>query len=236
MTTTTKNTKSANSGRKSRKVAAISAGIVVIGLGATYTLATWNDSEWVWGGADGDPGVGTSSFNVQQDASSPYVDPGTFGDFETNPGDELMFSAGALELSPGDSVYAPVALRTEAGSVAGDVTLQGAVAASGITVNDDDNYLWDAVRVSVYTADGNTPPGTCDEDFDGSDWGAALISDVALGTVASSAQFLDANAGSTQHYCFQITLPETPTGDFTDVNDLQGLTIAPAWEFAAVSD
>src|SRR5690625_6765469 len=235
MTTTTKNTKSANSGRKSRKVAAIAAGIVVIGLGATYTLATWNDSEWVWGGAGGDPGVGTSSFNVQQDASAPYAVTGYLGNFEANPGDVLTFSAGALELSPGDSVYAPVALRTEAGSEAGDVILQGAVAASGITVNDDDNYLWNAVRVSVYTAGGTTPPGTCDADFDVSDWGAALVSDVALGTVASSAQSLAANAGSTQHYCFQISLPETPTGDFTDVNDLQGLTIAPAWEFAAES-
>lgn len=225
---------SAPKSRNGRKVAAISAGVLVAGLAATYTLASWNDSEWIWGGADGDPGVGTGVFNVQQDASSPFAD--TFADFETNPGDELTFSTGALELSPGDSIYAPVALRTETDSVAGDITLQGAVAADGISVDDTDDYLWDAIEVTVYTADDATPPGTCDDDFDAADWGTALINAASLNTDATSNQHLDANAGSTQHYCFELTLPETPTGDFTDVNELQGRTIAPAWEFAAESN
>src|SRR5699024_10149752 len=180
------------------------------------------------------PALRSVSSNLQQHAPSPYAD--TSADFEPNPGDELTSSPGALELSPGDSIYAPVALRTETDSVAGDITLQGAVAADGISVDDTDDYLWDAIEVTVYTADDATPPGTCDDDFDASDWGTALINAASLNTDATSNQHLDANAGSTQHYCFELTLPETPTGDFTDVNELQGRTIAPAWEFAAESN
>ena len=89
-----------------RKIAAIAAGALVVGVGATYTLATWNDSEWVWGGANNTPGVGTGEFEVQQNATSPFSDTGAdWADRETNPGGGLTFSAGALSLSPGDTIY-----------------------------------------------------------------------------------------------------------------------------------
>ena len=97
---------------RTRRTAAIAAGALCrcpVGLGANTHSRLWNDSEWVWGGADGDPNVGTSKFNVQQNTSVPYV--GTsWGDFDVNPGDELTFTAGALTLSPSDTIYAPVAL------------------------------------------------------------------------------------------------------------------------------
>lgn len=214
--------------RNTRKFAAIGAGILVVGLGATYTLASWNDSEWVWGGADGDPNVGTSEFNVQQNTTSPFV--GTaWADFETNPGDELTFTAGSLTLSPSDTIYAPVALRTAAGSVAANVELQGAVAATGITVDDADNDLWGAIRATVYTATGAAPPAACTAAGVGNAGWTAVVTNAPLGTVASGEQELSADAGSTQHYCFALTLPAGSP------DSLQGRTIAPAWEFAATS-
>lgn len=215
--------------RRTRKIAAIAAGTLVVGVGATYTLATWTDSEWVWGGAAGDaPGIGTSIFEVQQDTSSPFTGPGSFADFETNPGDVLVFSTGALALSPGDTVYAPVALRTTTASSAGNVELQGAVNATGIDFQDDDEELWDAVRVTVHTATGDTPPSACAPDFDAAGWGT-IVSGAELATVADSGQGLEAAAASTQHYCFALTLPAGSS------SDLQGRTIAPAWEFASES-
>lgn len=217
-----------NRGRN-RKIVAIAAGLLVIGVGATYTLASWNDSEWVWGGASGDAGIGTSTFEVQQDASAPFTAPGTWADFETNPGDELTFSIGALALSPGSTVYAPVALRTTADSVAGTVTLRGAVAASGVAVDDASGLLWDAVRVTVYTATGATPPNACAPGLDTAEWGTPLLSNATLGTAASTTQSLAAAAGSTQHYCVALTLPAGSP------DTLQGRTIAPAWEFASES-
>jgi len=223
-------TEKETSSRRSRKIAAIAAGALVVGVGATYTLASWNDSEWVWGGVNDGPGIGTSTFEVQQDTTSPFVSPGTFADFETNPGDELTFTTGALQLTPADTVYAPVALRTTSSSEAGDVTLQGAVAADGVTVNDASSLLWNAIRVSVYTATGATPPAECSSTgVENAGWDALLV-DQPLGTAASTEQSLAASAGSIQHYCFAVTLPSGSS------DTLQGRTIAPAWEFRSVSD
>ncbi len=221
--------RSRSSSGKTRKIAAIAAGLLVVGVGATYTLASWNDSEWVWGGASGDPGIGTSTFKVQQDASSPFTAPGTWADFATNPGDELTFSTGALALSPGATVYAPVALRTTLASVGGTVTLRGAVPAAGIVVDDTGGDLWSAVRVTVYTATGATPPNACAPGLDTAEWGTPLLTSSTLGTAASTTQSLTAAAGSIQHYCFALTLPAGSP------DTLQGRTIAPAWEFASES-
>lgn len=213
--------------RKMRKIAAVAAGALVVGVGASFTLASWTDSEWVSGSVDGEtPGVGTSDFEVQQNTSSPYADAG-WTDEEENPGGALMFSAGALTLTPGDSIYAPVALQTTDESVAATVALQGAVASTGITIEDPDGALWAAIDVDVYTAAGDTPPACTPADFDAAAWTAILTG--GLDDAATASQDLDAAAGSTQHYCFVLSLPD----DAAD--DLQGRTIAPAWEFASES-
>ncbi|GAB3596298.1 SipW-dependent-type signal peptide-containing protein [Microbacterium tumbae] len=213
-------------GRK-RKIAAVAVGLLVVGVGATYTLASWNDSEWVWGGVDGDPGLGTSAFEVLQN-TDPDVDEAAWVNEEANPGGELLFSPGALALTPGDTVYAPVALQTDEVSLGATVELQGAVAAADATIDDEDGDLFAAVRVSVYTAAGAAAPTACEADFVATGW-TQIVTDAALGTVASATQSLAADAGSTQHYCFAITLP---TGS---PDTLQGRTIAPAWEFASES-
>ena len=50
-----------------RKVMAVAAAGLVLGVGASVTLAAWTDTEWVFGGnGAGGPGVGTSTFEVQQ--------------------------------------------------------------------------------------------------------------------------------------------------------------------------
>ncbi|WP_031289490.1 MULTISPECIES: hypothetical protein [Leucobacter] len=226
--------------RRTRKIAAIAAGALVVGLGATYTLATWNDSEWVWGGADGVPGVGTDTFEVQQNTTSPFTDaPADWADRETNPGGGLTFTAGAISLSPGDTVYAPVALRTTAESSSATVTLREAVPAAGVTAVDEDQDLWKSIRVTVYTETRTTPaaPTNACDAANASAWGVPLISDVPLDTAAPATQTVDAEAGSTQHYCFALHLPTTlqPGVAVTALDDLQGRTIAPAWEFRSIS-
>lgn len=226
-------TTTSNSSRTKRKIAAIAAGALVVGLGATYTLASWNDSEWVWGGVDGtdDPGVGTSDFNVQQNTTTPY-DTAGWTDEASNPGGALTFTAGALSLTPGDTIYAPVALRTEPGSDPAETTLQAAVAADGVTVEDTGDALWDAIEVSVYTEDAaadTAATNTCDAANIGA-WGTALAGISSLDDTAGAAQSLADDAQSTQHYCFELTLPETAG------SELQGRTIAPAWEFASESN
>lgn len=219
------------SSHRTRKIAAIAAGLLVVGVGATYTLASWTDSEWVWGGAGNGEAIGTSSFNVQQNTTAPFNNDGLWTDEETNSGGELNFSLDALSLVPGDSVYAPVALRTEADSDAAIVTLQAAGDAAGSeSENLTNEALWNAIRVSVYTQEGTAPSPACAAGIESDANWEQIVTDAVLATEASAQQNLLENSGSVQHYCFVLTLP---TGSS---NDLQGMTIAPAWEFKADSN
>lgn len=217
---------------RARKIIALSAAGTVLAVGGITTLAAWNDSEWVWGGASsgGDP-IGSSEFNVQQNreqaptAASPWTDHGSMTDAGL-----MVFSPDAMALTPGDTAYAPVALRTTATSIAGEVTLQGAVDNTNVTTNDPDNLLWDAVRYSVKVTEDATE---CSAE-NWADFGEAVVTGATLATGADDAQVLAAEAGNIQYYCFQIELPGDAGGE--DQNSLQGRTIAPAWEFAATSN
>lgn len=208
------------------------AGGAVLGLGATVTLAAWTDTEWVFAGnaAGNGPGLGTSVFEVEQNTTKPYTE-ASFTQNETNPGGAVTFGVAALTLTPGDAVYAPVALRTVAGSIAGTVTLQPAVAATGITVTDADQALYNALTVRVAVSATTT---TCDA---AAFTAGTIIANGPLSTTGASAgQALSAAGGNVQHYCFEITLPATPTlPGGTPLSALQGRTAAPAWNFSAVS-
>jgi len=224
---------------KRNKIMAIVAGGAILGVGGAFTLAAWTDTEWVFAGdgADG-PGVATGIFEVQQDASQPFDATGpTFADFETNPGDELTFGPGALVLVPGDVVYAPVALRSTADSVAGTLQLNAAVAATGITADDANNYLWDSLGLAVgydIEVSGNQPPNCDAAGF--ASYTELTLTGTGLGaTPATATQPLSAASADIAHYCFQITMPETLPGPLPLINDLQGLSVAPAWLFDATS-
>jgi predicted ribosomally synthesized peptide with SipW-like signal peptide len=230
---------------KRQKTMAVLAAGLVLGLGATVTLAVWNDSEFVTGGVDntGDgipdiPGVGTSVFEVQQNVSSPYVD-GAFANRETNPGGALTFTAGALALTPGDVVYAPVSLTTTGTSVAAtSLALAGSVPATGIATTDPDDLLYDTLglRVVVRTSADAAIPADCDEDafLAGATFvvGTATVPadlDTAGATTAAAAPGLSAAGGNKLDYCFEIAMPEGAP------STLQGRTVAPAWQFIATS-
>ncbi|PZF53289.1 acyl-CoA dehydrogenase [Curtobacterium sp. MCSS17_008] len=222
---------SAPASRRTKIFALVAGGALVVG-GVGYTLASWTDTEWVFGGnGDDGAGVGTSTFEVEQNVTgAPYT--AGWAQSETNPGQAMTFTAEALALSPGDATYAAVALRTVAGSVAGDVRLASAVPADGVTAADADDVLWDALQVRVAVTATTT---TCDAAAFADP--ASVIADGALATTgASVAQTLAANSASTQAYCFEVSLPPNPTLPAgTTVDQLQGRTAAPAWEFAAES-
>lgn len=218
--------------RRSSKFKAMLAGGAVLGLGATVTLAAWTDTEWVFAGnaAGNGPGLGTSVFEVEQNTTNPYTE-ASFVQNETNPGGAVQFGVSALTLTPGDAVYAPVALRTIAGSIAGTVTLQPAVPATGITVTDANQALFNALTVRVAVS---TTTTTCNA---AAFTAGTIIANGPLATTGASAgQALTAASGNVQHYCFEITLPANPTlPGGTPLSALQGRTAAPAWNFSAVS-
>ncbi|MBI9115646.1 SipW-dependent-type signal peptide-containing protein [Sanguibacter suaedae] len=224
---------------RSPKLKALLAGGAVLGLGATVTLAAWTDTEWVFGGnAAGDgPGIGTSVFEVEQNVDAPFTEAG-FTQAEANPGQAMTFGLSALSLTPGDSVYAPVALRTIDDSIAGTLSLDPAVPADGIAVTDADQALWGALdlRVAVLEGDGTTT-FTCDATtFTGA--AVTIVADGPLATAgASDVVELDADSGNTAYFCFEITLPDAPTlPTGFPLAELQGRSAAPAWNFPSVSE
>ncbi|WP_066039658.1 SipW-dependent-type signal peptide-containing protein [Herbiconiux solani] len=230
-----------NSGGKGgtrRKVFALAAAGAVLGIGATATLAAWTDSEWVFGGdGAGGPGIGTSTFEVQQNTVAPFNVPTDFVSEDTNPGGEITFGLDALDISPGDAVYSAMSLRTTATSLAGTVELQPAVPAAGIAVTDPDELLFDALEVRVATS--ATPIAVCDATaFSGAPGAPTVIADGPLGTTGGTAtQALAAAAGGIQYYCFEVSLPDpfVPATGFT-ADDYMGLTAAPAWNFEGEAD
>lgn len=230
------------SATRRRKVTALLVAGLVAGVGVTSTLAVWNDSEWISGGVDnnGDglpdvPGVGTSTFEVQQNTSAPFVTT-AWADREANPGGALTFTTGALSLSPGAATYAPVSLRTSPSSIAAQsVALRGAVASTGITVNDTGGALFSALQLRVVvapTASAATPAACSAAAFTA---GATYVVGTAttpatLNAAGTATQTLTAAAGNKQDYCFEVSLP---TGA---PSTLQGRTVAPAWEFFGTSN
>ena len=90
--------------RRSRMIRAILAGGLVLGVGAAVTLAAWNDSEYVTGTFT------AGTFNLQGSTT----DGTTFTDHPVGSPGTLTFTVAPLLLSPGDTVYAPFAVRLAA--------------------------------------------------------------------------------------------------------------------------
>lgn len=226
-----------------RRILALLAGGIALAVGGTMTLASWNDIEWVFaGGAAGDdPGVVTSEFVVYQNTQSPADGQGMTGWVERpdNPGDSLQFAplsgTGSLQaLTPGETFYAPVALKTSEGSIAGTVDLQGAVPAAGIAAVDAGGLLWDNLRVRVvlHDLDSTAAAPACNAAAFSS--GTVIVGAggaTTLGTAGVPGQALAAGGERTHYYCFELSLPDNAT-----TQTLQGRAVSPAWEFESTSD
>lgn len=214
------------------KIFAILAGGLVLGVGGTATLAAWVDNEWVYGGTGGDdPGVGTSTFIVEQDATSPFVNPGDWDNFPTSPGDSLTFGPGnPLAIAPDDPpVYAPVALHTTTASISGDVQLQPATNVGG---TDAGGALFAALhlRVGWVEVDDTGIPPVCNATTMGDDTYAIIADGTGLATAASGPQAIQGAGAANLHYCFEIYLADGAP------STLMGRTVAPAWQFISTSN
>lgn len=91
---------------RSRKLRAVLAGGLVLGVGAAVTLAAWNDSEFATGV------FGSGTFNLEGSTTSAtdgYLDHESSGAAA-----ELEFSVPVDNLSPGDVVAAPLWVRLDA--------------------------------------------------------------------------------------------------------------------------
>jgi predicted ribosomally synthesized peptide with SipW-like signal peptide len=210
--------------RSRNKALAIAAGGIVLAAGITVpSLAAWTDIEWVTGGAGNDAGVTASTFEVEQFAAGDA----DWGHYETEAGANVVdFSAQAAALSPGDTVYGYVRLRTVAGSLGGSLTLAADTAVVADTLSA-------ALRYGARVMDDTTGCTAAAYATTGTELqavGSALSA--SSGSTFSLAAAADASTpGTEQVVCFALTFPSA----FADDTALQGDTVAPVWHFDAVS-
>lgn len=210
------------------RVFALLSGGLVLGLGATATLATWSDNEWVFGGVDGaTPGIGTSTFEVEQSRTLANT---AWDQFEVANGGLLTLDSKALALTPGDSTYTHVSLRSTAASVAGRINLLAATTA-GTPQPVSDTGLWAALRLRVVVTTGASPTCSSTSFSSGAVYAVGSFAAPALmtATPATLDSSLTAAAGNQQNYCFEITLPAG------SADTLQGKKVTPAWQFHSES-
>lgn len=188
------------------RVRALLAGALVLGVGATLTLASWTDQEYAQGS------FATSTFAIEGAAD------GTFGDHSATPA-PLLFTATAAAMSPGSITYSRFVVRTTAAT-----TVAGTVQMSGATVGG--NGLGDYLTYGVRTI---AAGGACESTTYAS--GVLVIADGSVLTGGSSTvQALPAAGSASVTYCFAIKLPvDTP-------NSMQGKNATATWTFTGTSN
>ena len=189
-----------------RKVAAVLAGGLVLGVGTMATLASWNDSEFA-----------SATFTAGQFKLEGAVDSlgATFSDHSSVAG-ALAFSAPVTNLTPNDVVAAPFAVRLAAGTTnAAKIKVSG-VTTTGVVSNLTYTVLKTATPGcnTATTGTAVVPAGTAVTAFTG-----AIDVDLAKGVDT-------ATAGAPAYLCFKVTagagLTQSQTGTVTF--QLQGVS------------
>ncbi|WP_324014092.1 SipW-dependent-type signal peptide-containing protein [Microbacterium sp. JZ37] len=191
-----------------RRLRAVLAGGVVLGIGAAATLAAWNDTEHttatLTAGTFGIVGATNgTTFTEHASAGAAAV---------------LNFQVAPTAMTPGTTTYALFSVRTVNPSVAGSVLL---TATDSNATTGLGQYLTYGVRT--------VPAAQCDATTFGASTATVILSGSPLGADAASSQSLSANGASTVNYCFAVTLPSTAP------NAAQGASVTPTWQFTATS-
>lgn len=220
---------------------ALLAGGLVLGLGAAATLAAWTDDEWVFGGSgrgSGDePGTpGTGIYRMQQNTWTGTTEPASWSDQPEANGGALTFTMQPDRLVPGKTVYAPMQLRTVAGSEALTVSLAEGIQAAvdpAISARYNSTQLYKALTYDVFVGVDKDSCETGVVSAGTSLFDAALKPNIPLTTKGDKTFNLAAGAdaltpGEATDLCFAVTLPRS-----TDDETLQGLNTVPAWRFTS---
>lgn len=209
-----------NAPQRYLRLRALLAGGLVLGLGGAVTLAAWTDQENATGSFT------TSAFRVESNVTSPFNAGGSWVLDSPATGSTLGFVAGGM--SPGSIRYAPIALRTVAGSVGGTVLLSGATVTSDGTGTAD---LGAALRYRVVVS------ATCDATAFNAE-ARFVVGDASTFQPLTTAQTTTAVSlapassslpGAPTQFCFQVQLPVGVS------NDLQGRSSSALWRFNSTS-
>ncbi|SNS68325.1 SipW-dependent-type signal peptide-containing protein [Rhodococcoides kyotonense] len=200
---------------RKRKIRALLAGGLVLGVGAAITLAAWTDN--VFGNSDF--ATGDDTWNIQASFSGTATP--TWVESDVSPGQTFGFPAPRLNLTPSDTVYAPIALRLEPGQTLGAaVTLNGATGGSPAGA-----ALTSALRYSV------TSGGTAAGCAAGTPGGTTVVAAASTLTTGSAADAITLAAdGTPVQLCFAVTLPAGTPNTISGLNTGQLI-----WQFVGTS-
>lgn len=204
---------------RSRRIQAVLAGGLVLGIGSAITLASWNDSEYatatftagrfdILGATDG------AAFSSHTSAATPAT---------------LSFAIAPTGMVPGTTTYALFSVKTANPSAAGTLQLMaGTPAGTGLAA-----HLTYGVRLVPTAA---TPAQSCTATTYAAASGttSVIVADGSALTANGAAtttvpQALAANGGDQLNYCVAVTLP------LTAVNAAQGLTMTQTWQIQGTS-
>nr|WP_314841213.1 SipW-dependent-type signal peptide-containing protein [uncultured Microbacterium sp.] len=197
---------------KRRKVLAVLAGGLVLGVGAAVTLAAWNDSEFATGTFT------AGSFNIEgstTSATTGYAEHNTAGTAATL---AFQLPAVASSMSPGDVVYAPFWVR-----LSSTTTNNATLIPTGVTAGTGGNEA----NLS-YTVTAIAPGATCGAGATGTPvaTGSSLSTQTGPASVPLAKGATAGTAGTAVQLCFAVTAGSALT---------QGAPATATWQFTATS-
>lgn len=199
--------------RRGGRWRAILAGGVVLGIGATATLAAWNDSEIAVGT------FGSSVFALEsQSGGSP-----SYANHSAPASAKLTFEAGAL--SPGASRYAWLNVRTTPASTVG-----GNVQLSGVT---SEGALAPALEYRAVRMVAVSPAAVCDSTAFAAPSTFLVGSPtswVPLSVAVPAVPTPTGAGGAAIGFCFDVRIAPGASNAF------QGTTASSTWTFTGTSD
>ncbi|MCB0911332.1 MAG: SipW-dependent-type signal peptide-containing protein [Propionibacteriaceae bacterium] len=202
------NTTTETKRQRGRKVAAVLAGGLVLGVGTMATLASWNDSEY----AKATFTAGYFNLEGAVDASQ-----ATFSEHVSSAAaGTLSFTAPVSNLTPGDVVAAPFALRLGAGTTNNATVTMLAPTSTGTVTNLTYEVVKTASAGCTTSTTGTTVVAA----------GTAVTSVTGASTISLNMGSPTTVAGAPAYLCFKVTagsgLVQSQTGSVT-------------WQFQAIS-
>jgi len=192
---------------RGRRIKAMLAGGLVLGVGAAITLAAWTDNEFITGTFT------AGQFNLQGSTD------GT--DYDDHPSADdaavLSFSTPFDNLAPSETVYAGFWVRLAAGTTT-PAQLQLVGFAGTGTANSELSYAIYAIAAGA-TCDAATASGTAIAT-------GTLADTTATSTTVSLAAPVAPDAGAAQQLCFAVT---------SSADLAQDSTATGTWQFTATS-
>ena len=193
---------------RSRRIRAVLAGGMVVGIGAAVTLAAWNDSEFA-----------TGSFTAGSFDMVGSTDGTTFANHTSAPGATLPFSTNFNNLSPNTTVAAPFVLHLTPGTTTSATVSVATAAGSGAAAA---NLTYGIVAVANV--------GAC---VPGATGTLVVPAGTAMSAVTGAQTFQLAKstdavaAGANQYLCIQVTAGS---------GLVQATAATGTWEFRATSN